>query len=121
MLLMESYVAEKLPVSTDSLLPVKLSLYDSIFSYHKIDSSAFYSTLRYYQSHPREFSAILHKVDSTLNKIKPGDTINSIPSFVPPPNIEQLQSFREQEKLMGEEYLKNKKRLQKNKTNKDYN
>ncbi len=121
MLLMESYVSEKLPISQDSVVAVKLSLYDSVFLYHKIDSAAFYSTLRYYQSHPRKFSAILHKVDSTLNTIKPRDTTNVIPSIVPPPNINQFQSFKEQEKLMGQEYLKNQKRLQKDKRTQDNN
>ncbi len=118
---MESYVSEKLPLSQDSVIAVKLALYDSVFLYHKIDSAAFYSTLRYYQSHPRKFSAILHRVDSTLTIIQPGDTTIVIPSVIPPPNINQFQSFKEQEKLMGEEYLKNKKRLQKDKTNQNYN
>lgn len=120
-MLMESYVSEKLPVSQDSVIAVKLGLYDSVFAYHKIDSNAFYSTLRYYQSHPRKFSAILHKVDSTLNIIKPGDTTVVNPSVVPPPNINQFQSFKVQEKLMGEEYLKNIKRLQKDKRTQNNN
>lgn len=107
-LLMEAYVNEKLPsISTDSQNIIKKSFYKDILAKHKVDSSDFYSTFNYYQSHPKEFSTLLTKVDSSLIKIVPKDTTRVKPIAQTPKNLESMSSFSEQEKAMREEFLKN--------------
>jgi hypothetical protein len=113
-LLMESYVFEKMPgVQMDSVTIVKKSFYKPILAKHKVDSSDFYSTLYYYQSHPKEFTLLLNLVDSSLSKIKPKDTSIVEQLITVPQNIDALSSFHEQEKAMREEFLKKNKQTNK--------
>lgn len=108
-LLMESYINEKMQgTSVDSLVQIKKSYYSSILKKHKTDSISFYSTFNYYQTHPKEFSLILNRVDSSLNKIVPKDTSIVVLQVTPPSNLEQLSSFKEQEKAMQEVFKKSK-------------
>lgn len=108
-LLMESYINEKMQgTSVDSLTVIKKSFYPAILKKHHTDSISFYSTFNYYQTHPKEFSLILNRVDSSLNKIVPKDTSIVVQQVTPPSNLEQLSSFKEQEKAMQEAFKKSK-------------
>ena len=112
-LLMESYVFEKLPdVQIDSNTIIRKSFYKPILAKHKVDSTDFYSTLYYYQSHPKEFSLLLNLVDSSLSKIQPKDTATVKTIVTVPNNIDALSTFHEQEKAMREEFLKKNKTSQ---------
>lgn len=122
MFLMEAYINEKLQYhNTDSSKAVKSKFYPALFKYHQIDSAKFYSTLSYFQSHPKEFSDLLIGVDSNLYKIKPLDTSRVLieKKIVTPDNIDNLSSFKEQEEAMRREYLKNNPSLQKLKDKKE--
>lgn len=113
-LLMESYVLEKMPgVQMDSVTIIKKSFYNPILAKHKVDSADFYSTLYYYQSHPKEFTLLLNLVDSGLSKIHPKDTSIVIQTVTVPKNIDSLQTFHEQEKAMRVEFLKKNKQTKK--------
>ncbi len=119
--LMEAYVTERMqPVQQDSQTIVKQSFYSSIFKHHKVDSTGFYSTLSYYQAHPKEFSVLLNLVDSNLYNIK---ALDSVPYVTPvadvPQHIDKLHSFKEQEQAMQKEYVKNHPSLQKLKLKKE--
>ena len=106
-LIMESYVIEKLPnVRADSLNAVKNQFYKEIFKKHKIDSIAFYSTLYYFQVRPIQFDSLLDVVDRRLSKIEPKDT--SKVNFIPPklPNGLPVDNVLEQEKKLKEEFSK---------------
>lgn len=105
--LMESYVNEKLPSATiDTLSALKSNFYNQIFKKHKIDSASFYSTLYYFQVHPIEFDSLLVKIDDKLSLVKPKDTTIVKPivkiesSGLPTGNV------IDQEKEMKEEYKK---------------
>lgn len=112
-LLMESYVFEKMPgVQMDSITIIKKSFYKPILAKHKVDSADFYSTLFYYQSHPKEFTLLLNLVDSSLSKIQPKDTSIVKPIVTVPNNIDALSTFNEQEKAMQKEFLKKNKTSQ---------
>lgn len=104
--LMESYVNEKMPnTHLDSLTLVKSSLYNSIFKYHKADSSTFYSTFNYYQTHPKLFLMLLTQLDSIMNKITPLDSNQVTNIVVAPANVEKANDFNEQERLMRVQYI----------------
>ncbi len=106
--LMEAYVNEKMPnLNIDSLTVVRQSFYPSVLKYHKVDSFSFYSTFYYYQYHPKEFSELLNKVNTKMTKIKPLDTTIIKQIVVPPKDLDKLTNFKEQEKSMRDEYLKN--------------
>jgi hypothetical protein len=118
-LLMEAYVSEKMPVAgQDTLSLVKKQLYDSIFAKYKTDSASFFTTLYYYQAHPKEFSVHLKVIDSVMNKIIPGDTSTVNPQIPVPDHIQDLPSFSEQEELMRNELLKTRFNSRKDKQGK---
>jgi hypothetical protein len=105
--LMESYINEKMIGSSpDSMSVIKLLFYKKILAKHRIDSVSFYTTFNYLQAHPKEMLTVIQQVDSTLNKIKPGDSTIIHRSIPVPENIDKLSGFREQEKVMRGEYLK---------------
>jgi len=106
-LLMEAYVSEKMQgANFDSIAIVKKSFYKPILDKHKVDSAVFYEAFTYYHAHPKEFSVLLNMVDSTLNKVHGKDTAFVKPMVTVPENIEALSSFKDQEKAMREEFLK---------------
>jgi len=120
--LMEAYVNEKTAgLFPDSIANIKKSLYRPILLKHKIDSVDFYSTLNFYQAHPKEFLPVLSQVDSILVKIKPLDTatisVSNAPIIDVPKNFDSLANFSEQEKALREIYLK-KNKLRKNENSK---
>lgn len=120
--LMEAYVNEKTAgLFPDSIANIKKSLYRPILLKHKIDSVDFYSTLNFYQAHPKEFLPVLSQVDSILVKIKPLDTatisVSNSPIVEVPKNFDSLANFSEQEKALREIYLK-KNKLRKNENSK---
>ena len=108
--LMEAYVNEQLKWrNSDSVSLVRKIYYPDILKHHKIDSTSFFATLRYYQAHPKEYSSLLVAVDSLLYKIKALDTTTAPldNNVVIPPNINDISSYKKQEQAMGEEYIKN--------------
>ncbi|MFN8284071.1 MAG: DUF4296 domain-containing protein [Chitinophagales bacterium] len=115
-LIMESYVYEKLPsAGIDTLNAVKNQFYKEILNKYNVDSTSFYSTLYYLQMHPEEFDSLLSKVDDKLMVMKPKDTTHVkviAPSGLPQGNV------IDEEKRMRDEYEKHFPGLLKNR-NKD--
>ncbi|MCB0508703.1 MAG: DUF4296 domain-containing protein [Chitinophagales bacterium] len=114
--LMESYINTKVQnTDADSVLLIKKALYAPILKHHKVDSAEFYTTFNFYQSHPKEFVALLQLVDSNLVKIKPLDTTKEKLFVEPPKNIDNFGNYKEQEAAMQKELLRNKGYLLKQK------
>jgi hypothetical protein len=110
--LMESYVSEKMvSADPDSITAVKRSFYKKILSFHNADSLSFYSTFNYLQAHPKELSDVLAMVDSSIGKIKPGDTSSAAQKIIIPgeDDVQFQRGAKEQEKRMREEFAKRKK------------
>ena len=60
----------------DSTLKIKkdnFRLYQQVFAIHKISKNTFYSSYRYYQSHPDEYKILMDSLQAygTLQKNKP--------------------------------------------------
>ncbi len=112
--LMEAYVDEKWSkVSKDSVAAMKKSLYPPILKHHQIDSTVFFTTFNYYQSHPEEFIVLLKKVEAELYAVKPTDTTTVVVSeeaIAPPEGLEDLPGFKQQEAAMREQFIKAKEK-----------
>ena len=118
-LIMESYVMEKLPnLRTDSLNAIKNKFYAEIFKKHKVDSASFYSTLYYFQVRPIEFDSLLNKVDLKLSKIVPKDTTRVIQTPQMLPTGLPVGNVVDEEKKLKEQFAKHFPRLNEN-LNKD--
>lgn len=113
--LMESYVNERVrAVSQDSLTVLKQSFYPSILKHHQVDSLAFYSTLNYFQAHPKDFTELLAVVDSNLAKIQPKDTATFISADQEPPKeVDKLLNFRGTPDELKKMYPKEQQTLRK--------
>lgn len=108
--LMESYVSEKMvSAQPDSITAVKRSFSKQILAYHHIDSAAFYSTYNYLQAHPKELAGVLTLVDSSISRIRPGDTTTVIQHLPASMGEEGTGAIQFQDKRMKQEFEQRRK------------